>query len=199
MVLTQRIKRYSAVAADVPDPGALTHHTPGARSVLRGYPEGAPVLRELLQNADDAHATEFALCLDLRAHGTHDLLFPQAAGLQGPAVLAYNDAVFTDADYASIRRLGDSGKKQQTGKVGRFGVGFNGAWRTPAAQQPRATAHPRARTAVYHLTDLPSFVSGDYLSLLDPHMRFLALQAGSDPGIVASPRPTHCATRQPRP
>ena len=62
------------------------------------------------------------------------------ASFQGPALLAYNDGkVFSEEDYASISSLGNSMKKDQKGKTGRFGVGFN---------------------AAYHLTDLPSFVSG---------------------------------------
>ena len=67
------------------------------------------------------------------------------ASFQGPALLAYNDGkVFSEDDYASISSLGNSVKKDQKGKTGRFGVGFN---------------------AAYHLTDLPSFVSGE---LTDP-------------------------------
>lgn len=63
------------------------------------------------------------------------------ASFQGPALLAYNDGkVFSEQDYASISSLGNSVKKDQKGKTGRFGVGFN---------------------AAYHLTDLPSFVSGE--------------------------------------
>lgn len=39
-------------------------------------------------------------------------------------------------DFTSISRVGDSVKKTQIGKTGRFGIGFN---------------------SVYHLTDVPSF------------------------------------------
>ena len=47
------------------------------------------------------------------------------APFQGPALLAYNDAVFSEADFKSISNIGDSVKRDQKGKTGRFGVGFN--------------------------------------------------------------------------
>ena len=91
------------------------------REVLANYPEGTTVLRELIQNADDAGAARVRLCLDRRSHGTESLLAPALAQWQGPALLAYNDAVFTDEDFASISRIGDSRKVAQTWKTGRFG------------------------------------------------------------------------------
>jgi sacsin len=91
------------------------------REVLANYPEGTTALRELVQNADDAGAARVRLCLDRRPHGRASLLAPALAQWQGPALLAYNDAVFTDEDFASISRVGDSRKVAQTWKTGRFG------------------------------------------------------------------------------
>nr|ACF80767.1 unknown [Zea mays] len=91
------------------------------REVLANYPEGTTALRELIQNADDAGAGRVRLCLDRRSHGRASLLSPALAQWQGPALLAYNDAVFTDEDFASISRIGDSRKVAQTWKTGRFG------------------------------------------------------------------------------
>ncbi len=45
------------------------------------------------------------------------------APFQGPALLAYNDGVFSERDLQSISRIGDSKKKEEEGKTGRFGVG----------------------------------------------------------------------------
>ena len=55
-------------------------------------------------------------------------------------------------DFQSIQRIGDSLKKtdDQKSKIGRFGIGFN---------------------SVYHLTDLPSFISSNFLVMLDPQVR----------------------------
>ncbi|KAG6713651.1 hypothetical protein I3842_05G164000 [Carya illinoinensis] len=131
------------------------------REVLLNYPEGTTVLKELIQNADDAGATTVRLCLDRRLHGSDSLLSDTLAQWQGPALLAYNDAVFTEDDFVSISRIGGSGKHGQAWKTGRFGVGFN---------------------SVYHLTDLPSFVSGKYVVLFDPQGFYLPKVSTANPG-----------------
>ncbi|CAN1168841.1 SACS [Linum perenne] len=131
------------------------------REVLLNYPEGTTVLKELIQNADDASATKVRLCLDRRIHATQTLLSPSLSQWQGPALLAFNDAVFTEEDFVSISRIGGSAKHGQAWKTGRFGVGFN---------------------SVYHLTDLPSFVSGNYVVLFDPQGDYLPNVSAMNPG-----------------
>ncbi|KAM3391279.1 hypothetical protein ACQJBY_012755 [Aegilops geniculata] len=131
------------------------------REVLANYPEGTTALRELIQNADDAGASRVRLCLDRRAHGARSLLAPALAQWQGPALLAHNDAAFTDDDFASISRIGGSKKASQAWKTGRFGIGFN---------------------SVYHLTDLPSFVSGKYVVMFDPQGAYLPNVSAANPG-----------------
>ncbi|KAL3825148.1 hypothetical protein ACJIZ3_021177 [Penstemon smallii] len=131
------------------------------REVLSNYPEGTTVLKELIQNADDAGATTVRLCLDRRTHPTQSLLSDSLAQWQGPALLAYNDAVFTEEDFLSISRIGGSSKHAQAWKTGRFGVGFN---------------------SVYHLTDLPSFVSGKHVVLFDPQGIYLPNISTANPG-----------------
>ncbi|GKD05031.1 zinc finger, C3HC4 type containing protein [Tanacetum coccineum] len=93
------------------------------REVLLNYPEGTTVLKELIQNADDAGATVVKLCLDKRSHRTESLLSPALAQWQGPALLAYNNGVFNEEDFKSISRIGGSGKQGQAWKTGRFGKG----------------------------------------------------------------------------
>eukprot|EP00911_Craspedida_sp_UC1_P000225 UC1_evm1s169 len=135
------------------------------KGILRGYPEGIAVLKELVQNADDAGASVVKVLYDQRQHDASDtsqLLYPGLAEFQGPAIVCFNDALFTEDDFVSITRIGDSGKAGKRSKVGKFGVGFN---------------------SVYHLTDLPSFVSGDHLVLFDPHLRHLRTEyGGCEPG-----------------
>ncbi|KAL0905364.1 hypothetical protein M5K25_023777 [Dendrobium thyrsiflorum] len=131
------------------------------REVLVNYPEGTTVLKELIQNADDAGATKVIFCLDRRFHGMDSLLSSELSQFQGPALLAYNDAVFTEDDFVSISRIGDSKKHSQAWKTGRFGVGFN---------------------SVYHLTDLPSFVSNKYVVYFDPHGSHLPNVSAANPG-----------------
>lgn len=91
------------------------------REVLSNYPEGTTVLKELIQNADDAGATKVSFCLDRRTHGVQSLLSNTLAQWQGPALLAFNDAEFAEDDFVSISRIGGSKKHGQAWKTGRFG------------------------------------------------------------------------------
>ena len=111
---------------DVIDFGQKVDLCQRIRDVLTNYPEGA-LLKEMVQNADDAGAGTFRVMLDLRSHGTETLLAPLTASFQGPALVTYNDAVFTDRDFESIQHIGGSRKTDADSrtKTGRFGVGFN--------------------------------------------------------------------------
>jgi len=133
------------------------------REILRNYPEGTSILKELIQNADDAGATEVALCLDTRSFPTQSLPSPKLASFQGPALLAFNNAQFTETDFASIQRIGDSLKKASSngGKTGRFGIGFN---------------------SVYHLTELPLFTSSSNIIMFDPQATYLPNVNPANPG-----------------
>ncbi|XP_033126023.1 sacsin-like [Anneissia japonica] len=120
------------------------------KQILRNYTEGQ-LLKELTQNADDACATTVRFLYDGRQHGTNNLYCGEGIGdlspYQGPALCAYNDATFMKKDWTSIQNLSRSEKKDDPTKVGRFGMGF---------------------VSVYHMTDMPSIVSGNYLAFMDP-------------------------------
>jgi sacsin len=103
------------------DFGQTVDLTRRIREVLLNYPEGTTVLKELIQNADDAGATTVSLCLDLRSHGRDSLLSDSLSQWQGPALLAYNNAVFSEEDFVSISKIGGSSKHGQASKTGRFG------------------------------------------------------------------------------
>ncbi|XP_065181452.1 sacsin-like [Sycon ciliatum] len=118
------------------------------RNLLREYPMGITVLKELVQNADDAGASRITFLLDARHHGTETLFNPGMAEWQGPALLCFNDAKFAERDFRNILRLGGATKLDSREKIGQFGLGFS---------------------SVYNLTDVPSFISDRYLVLLDPH------------------------------
>ena len=47
---------------------------------------------------------------------------------KGPALYAYNNAVFTDEDWERIQKAGRSGKLKDPNKIGRFGIGFNSVY-----------------------------------------------------------------------
>ena len=91
--------------------------------------------QELIQNADDAGATEVKFFLDCRDVQTlHPELIDQEMHeehlprFRGPALLAYNNAPFTEQDWKGIRKLQQSGKAENPLKVGRFGIGFNSVY-----------------------------------------------------------------------
>nr|KAG5705982.1 hypothetical protein BaRGS_010872 [Batillaria attramentaria] len=73
---------------------------------------------ELIQNADDAGATEVRFLLDERENlnARSNLISEDMASLQGPAIWAYNDAVFTDKDFENITKLGAGTKKEDASK-----------------------------------------------------------------------------------
>ncbi|KAK7495950.1 hypothetical protein BaRGS_00012651 [Batillaria attramentaria] len=123
------------------------------------YTDGFSVPKELIQNADDAGAEEVRFLLDERENldDRSNLISDDLASLQGPAIWAYNDAVFTDEDFENIIKLGAGTKKEDASKVGRFGLGFN---------------------AVYNLTDVPSFISRHTMAIFDPHKKYLRGGAG---------------------
>ncbi|XP_060112712.1 sacsin-like [Heteronotia binoei] len=122
------------------------------QSILRKYPDGGQILKELVQNADDANAKDVILLYDERNFGTQRLFSEGLASAQGPALLAYNDGLFSEADWDGIQTPGLSHKIDDPSTVGRFGLGFN---------------------SVYHITDFPSMLSGKWLGVLDPQQTAL--------------------------
>ncbi|KAJ3590909.1 hypothetical protein NHX12_008857, partial [Muraenolepis orangiensis] len=118
------------------------------KDILRRYPEGGQILKELIQNAEDAGATEVKFMFDETEYGVESLWSQDMAQYQGPALYVYNDAVFTDEDWNGIQEIARSRKREDPLKVGRFGIGFN---------------------SVYHITDVPSIFSSEQIGMLDPH------------------------------
>ena len=134
------------------------------KNILNEYKGGVGVFRELVQNADDAGATEVKFVLDWRNHPTESLLAHGMVDCQGPALLVYNNAVFTNDDFKNISKLAGATKKEDLEKIGRFGLGFS---------------------SVYHFTDVPSFISRCYAVFFDPHTTHLQghIPNSSKPGI----------------
>ena len=121
-------------------------------NILRDYPCDITFLKEFLQNADDAGATELFIILDKRQHNAERVITKQWKDLQGPALLFWNNSSFSDKDLVGIQNIGLGSKQNDNNKIGKYGIGFN---------------------VVYHFTDCPSFVSNEKLYILDPHRRYI--------------------------
>ena len=124
------------------------------KHLLKDYEDGLTIFKELIQNADHAEATEISFLYDERSneHLKSSLIDQSMEPWHGPALWVYNDAAFTKQDFENIRRLNACTKESDTTKIGKFGLGFN---------------------AVYHLTDVPCFLSGKYVVYFDPHSKYL--------------------------
>eukprot|EP01063_Lacrimia_lanifica_P037223 TRINITY_DN757_c3_g1_i2.p1 TRINITY_DN757_c3_g1~~TRINITY_DN757_c3_g1_i2.p1 ORF type:complete len:3788 (+),score=1393.80 TRINITY_DN757_c3_g1_i2:1139-11365(+) len=139
------------------------------KAIIGDYVDDVGIINELIQNADDAGATRFSLMLDKSAYGTKTLLGTSMEPHQGPAMLVYNNATFSEADFQALASLGQGSKLESTSKTGKFGLGFN---------------------SVYHFTDVPSFVSGGSLVVLDPHRTSLRGTKEGAPGLkILVPNP----------
>jgi len=127
--------------------------------IIGSYRPGIGILKEFLQNADDAGATELRVVLDLRTHAGRDLPDDRMTVLCGPALLLANNARFSEVDLQAIRRISEGSKYQSGPKTGRYGLGFNTA---------------------YNVTDHPAFVTNDKVCCFDPHRDTVA--RGDGPG-----------------
>jgi len=61
----------------------------------------------------------------------HSLVY----AMQGPALYAYNNALFTEQDWTGIRMLQDSIKETDSLKIGRFGLGFKSVFHMTGMSQ----------------------------------------------------------------
>lgn len=116
--------------------------------IIRGYPRGLGILKEFIQNADDAGATTLQIIMDWRQHRAERLPDRRMKRLMGPALLLANDKPFSDDDLEAIRRIGEGSKRDSAPKTGRFGLGFNTS---------------------YNITDYPSFLTRNSVYCFDPH------------------------------
>ncbi len=104
-------------------------YTHRLRKILEEYPDGSQVLREILQNSDDARSTQQIFILDHNTYPSNRLLEPVLENnyhrtnlkldrYQGPALLAKNDTKFDERDFESLLKLADSEKRDQFDKIG---------------------------------------------------------------------------------
>ncbi|XP_053402672.1 sacsin-like [Mercenaria mercenaria] len=142
------------------------------KGLLKAYPRDASIMKELLQNADDAGATEIHFIKDYRNHSTKRIFQKSSEPLQGPSLCVFNNSYFRKEDIDGIHNLGQGSKSDDPTKTGQYGVGFN---------------------AVYHLTDTPSFITkapqienGGHLIILDPLCSHVPKATVLEPGIMCA-------------
>ena len=82
----------------------------------------------MIQNADDAGAAVVRFYIDNRQHPSRSLVNGKLSAYQGPALIAANDAVFTEKDWEGIQRLQDSVKAEDPFNIGKYGIGFNSVY-----------------------------------------------------------------------
>ncbi|KAF9943458.1 hypothetical protein BGZ70_005944, partial [Mortierella alpina] len=116
------------------------------RNVLNDY-DPSSIFTEFLQNAADAGATKCVFMLDYKSYGTEKVLSEEMAAWQGPALVIYNNAEFSQDDFRALSQTGVGNKREDASKIGRHGLGFNSA---------------------YHFGDVPSVCSGSYIGFFDP-------------------------------
>ncbi|XP_064624188.1 sacsin-like [Lineus longissimus] len=117
------------------------------QDILSQYPDDGQILKEILQNAEDAGASHAKFIYDKHEY-TKEGLDPKLAKFQGPALYAYNDAVFSDKDFENLLNIQHSSKREERTKVGRFGRGFK---------------------SVFHMTEIPVLLSGSYFGRVNPY------------------------------
>ncbi|XP_060076348.1 sacsin-like [Ylistrum balloti] len=120
------------------------------KTILDTY-QDAQIIRELIQNADDASASEMKITYVTDDPGESQEQ-PKHSGcyseyFRSPALCVYNDGVFNRKDWTYVKSIYRSGKREDSFKIGRFGLGFK---------------------SVFHLTDNPVIISGDQILVIDP-------------------------------
>ena len=136
------------------------------KRILSSYPFDEGILKELIQNADDAGATKIHFIFDSRNLSNKKVFDDCWKSLQGPAFCVYNDVTFTEDDLNGIQNLGEGSKSKEITKIGQYGVGFN---------------------CIYHLTDVPTFLThnkerGKILCALDPTLEYVPGATVDSPG-----------------
>ena len=88
------------------------------RNLRDRYKDCHSVLKELLQNADDAGATE------LHIAWIEGLVAAEHPLLRGPTLLIVNNGPFSYRDSYAIHLAGTGSKGHEEGKIGKFGLGL---------------------------------------------------------------------------
>ncbi|KAG8972492.1 hypothetical protein FRC05_009845 [Tulasnella sp. 425] len=124
------------------------------RGVLQGYDIDHPS-NEWIAKADDAGARSVRFLVDEANFDGRRVISGLNSFQSGPALVAHNDGIFTDADFQGLLAIGQGGKSGKADSIGRFGLG-----------------------ALY-FSELPWVISGKYCLFMDPSLQFLPRERGN--------------------
>ncbi|GIQ83006.1 hypothetical protein KIPB_004246 [Kipferlia bialata] len=160
-----RDERLQSTIGDLIDIGEACgqHEDIGCRisQLIQDYPVKMDLFKELLQNARDAGAANVVFAIDRRKHSPDGVISPAYAACLGPALVAYDDALFTEENWKGVTQLGVGSKQDDESSIGTFGLGF---------------------CSVFGLTDVPSIYSGKTLLILDPLREYVPGATDRNPG-----------------
>jgi hypothetical protein len=83
------------------------------------YHSGFPILKELIQNADDSKASRFIFGIHKGFEGRSDHTL-----LQGAGIWCLNNGKFKVTDKRAIRSFAENAKAGENGTIGKFGLGM---------------------------------------------------------------------------
>ena len=115
---------------------------------------------EFIANAEDCgSATKVTWCLDSEESlfPTDSLFSKELSSWQTPSLYVYNDGVFSENDFKAFINTGGGSKADDSTKIGKYGLGS---------------------LTMYHFTDIPSLISGEYFVIFDPSRKYLPLSNG---------------------
>jgi sacsin len=115
---------------------------------------------EFIANAEDCgSATRVSWYLDAEdVRFPSDYLFSsELNSWQTPGLYVYNDGVFSENDFKAFINTGAGSKAEDSSKIGKHGLGS---------------------LTMYHFTDVPSMISGDYFVIFDPSRQYLPMHGG---------------------
>ncbi|CAG8449298.1 15689_t:CDS:2 [Dentiscutata heterogama] len=93
-------------------------YTTRIKNILTEYPDGSQILREILQNSDDAKSTVQIFILNHKTYPSKTLFDSKLKRYQGPALLSANDTIFQPDDFKSLVSLANSEKIDKYDKIG---------------------------------------------------------------------------------
>ena len=118
------------------------------RQVIRNDYEGHTILKELIQNARDAKATNFIFKTTI---GNKEADHPM---LKVPAIIVFNDGTFDkEKDEPNIRKIGSSHKLSDKHNVGKYGLGMK---------------------SIFHYSDMFFYATSEKSAVVNPWKRYNA-------------------------